>query len=230
MLGEVESRLERRRLPAEERRRSIIEAAYGEFAARGYAAVTMREIAAGLSVTPPALYRQFPSKESLYAACAERLVEPMLAAVAAATSPSLSPDGQLWAGIDAQLRFIAEHRREWNSYVRQAASLGGEPEAALARGRAAVTGLLASLIEQAARTGGGPLPPPAEFDFLAHVLQGAVERAAHWWEEHPEEPVEAVAMRVMNFSWQGFGDLMEGRIWTPTACPPPGAGEPPASE
>jgi len=216
MLIGVEERTARRRLPAGERRRSIVDIAYGEFAERGYEAVTMREIAGRLGVTSPALYRQFSSKESLYAACAERLVEPMLATVAKATDPSLPPDGQLWAGINAQLRFIADHRQEWNSYVRQAASLGGEPEAALARGRAAVTDLLAGLIEQAARTAGAPVPPAAELDFLGHVLQGAVERAAHWWEGHPEQPVEAVAMRVMNFAWQGFGDLMEGRIWSLT--------------
>jgi len=214
MLVDVEQRTARRRLPAGERRRSIVDEAYGEFAARGYEGVTMREIAARLGLTSPALYRQFTSKESLYAACAERLVKPMLAAVGEATDPSLPPDGQLWAGIHAQLLFIAEHRQEWNSYVRDAGSLGGEPAAALARGRAAVTALLALLVEQAARTAGGPVPPPAELDFFAHVLQGTVERAAHWWEDHPEEPVEGVALRVMNFSWQGFGDLMEGRIWT----------------
>lgn len=215
MLDSMERRDVKRRLTGAERRQSIIDAAYGEFAARGYAAVSMREIAARLGVTSPALYRQFPSKADLYRSCADRMVATMLTTVSEATDPELPADGQLWAGICAQLRFIAEHQQEWSVFVREAEGMGGEPEATLIRGRDAVTALLADLIGQAARSAGVPPPPSSERAALAHALQGAVERIAQWWERNPDESVEAVALRVMNFSWQGFGNLLEGRIWTP---------------
>lgn len=52
---------------AGERRVQIIEAAADLFARRGYAAVSLGEIAAAVGVTKAALYHHFPSKEALYA-------------------------------------------------------------------------------------------------------------------------------------------------------------------
>ena len=46
--------------------------AHALFAANGYAAVTMDEIAARVGVTKPLLYNYFGNKERLYIACMER--------------------------------------------------------------------------------------------------------------------------------------------------------------
>ena len=54
-------------------------------------------------------------------------------------------------------------------------------------------------------------------DQLARALMGAGESLAVWWAEHPEEPVERVALVLMNFAWNGLGGLVEGRSWTPAA-------------
>ncbi|MEN8130064.1 MAG: TetR/AcrR family transcriptional regulator [Pseudomonadota bacterium] len=43
------------------------------FAARGYSAVSMRDIAGTMSITPAALYHHYPSKQSLYLAAMERV-------------------------------------------------------------------------------------------------------------------------------------------------------------
>jgi hypothetical protein len=48
---------------------------------------------------------------------------------------------------------------------------------------------------------------------------GAGESLAVWWGEHPEEPVEHVALLLMNFAWNGLGGLIDGRTWTPPAAP-----------
>src|SRR5947209_1925770 len=110
----------RKRLPPSERRQLILDAAYQVFARLGYDAVSMDQIAAEVGVTKPILYRHFSSKSALVSECGRRMAGLMLNAVRAATDPGLPPDGQLWAGIVAQLRFIAEHRGEWSVYVLEA--------------------------------------------------------------------------------------------------------------
>ncbi len=58
-----------RRLPAEERRRAIVEAALRVFSAGSYAGSTTAEIAREAGVSEPVLYRHFASKRDLWAAC-----------------------------------------------------------------------------------------------------------------------------------------------------------------
>jgi AcrR family transcriptional regulator len=57
------------RLPAEERRASLLSAACGLFAGRSYHGTTTAEIARAAGVTEPVLYRHFESKRALYLAC-----------------------------------------------------------------------------------------------------------------------------------------------------------------
>src|SRR5437879_7363762 len=56
------------RLPAEERRQSIVDAVRGVFADKGYDGTTTRELAKAAGVSEALIYKHFPSKQSLYAA------------------------------------------------------------------------------------------------------------------------------------------------------------------
>ena len=58
-----------RRLPAEERRRAIVQAALRVFSSGSYAGSTTAEIAREAGVSEPVLYRHFASKRDLWAAC-----------------------------------------------------------------------------------------------------------------------------------------------------------------
>ncbi len=55
-----------RRLPAEERRKAILEAAVGVFAERGFAATGTADIAAVAGIGEPTIYRYFANKRELY--------------------------------------------------------------------------------------------------------------------------------------------------------------------
>jgi hypothetical protein len=50
---------------------------------------------------------------------------------------------------------------------------------------------------------------------LAAALVGASESLADWWLDHPEESSAAIASRLMNMLWMGFGNLVDDRIWHP---------------
>lgn len=54
------------RLPADERKRRIIESARGVFAASNYWKVSIADLARAAGVSEPALYRYFPSKKEIF--------------------------------------------------------------------------------------------------------------------------------------------------------------------
>ena len=56
------------RMPREERRASLLEAANEVFTSRGYHAAAMDDIAETAGVSKPVLYQHFPSKLDLYLA------------------------------------------------------------------------------------------------------------------------------------------------------------------
>ena len=58
-----------RRLPADERRRAIVQAALRVFSSGSYSGATTAEIAREAGVTEPVLYRHFASKRDLWIAC-----------------------------------------------------------------------------------------------------------------------------------------------------------------
>jgi AcrR family transcriptional regulator len=58
-----------RRHPADERRRTIVQAALRVFSSGSYAGSTTAEIAREAGISEPVLYRHFPSKRELWAAC-----------------------------------------------------------------------------------------------------------------------------------------------------------------
>ena len=110
------------RLPAADRRESILVAAAERFAARGYDATTLDEIAAAAGVTKPILYRHFGSKQDLYLALLARHAADMPGFV----SPiPRCPDGRIDLGAildpwlayaqskTANILFAVEAARRW---------------------------------------------------------------------------------------------------------------------
>ena len=75
----------RTRLPRAEREQQMLRTARALFAERGYADVTMDEVAGAVGVTKPLLYNYFGNKEQLFLACmkpaADALVESVVSAV-----------------------------------------------------------------------------------------------------------------------------------------------------
>jgi len=68
----------------EHTRERILDAAESLFADRGFEGTALRDVASRVGIRTPSLYNHFPSKEALYAAVLERVVEPVLALLAEA--------------------------------------------------------------------------------------------------------------------------------------------------
>src|SRR5687767_5736263 len=69
-----------KRLPAEERRRSILDAALTVLAQNGYAGMTTARLARKAGVTEPILYRHFPSKRTMLRSLLDEVTGRMMGA------------------------------------------------------------------------------------------------------------------------------------------------------
>ncbi|MCW3063391.1 MAG: transcriptional regulator, TetR family [Solirubrobacterales bacterium] len=204
----------RRRLPRAERERQMLGAARRIFAARGFQDASMEEIAAEVGISKPMLYAYFDSKEGLFIACAELASRELVAALEA-TATTGPPDRRLWRGILTFLEWVDHNREGWRVLYPAGPVRTGPLAAGLAGTRDAMAGTLARLIADTA-TGEGVAPEAREhIEPLAYTMVAATEAVAEWWLAHPEEPRDLQALRLMNFVWQGFGDLVAGRMWLP---------------
>jgi len=87
-----------------ETRERILEVAAERFAARGYADVSMQEIADAMGITKAALYYHFRSKEELFAEVVRRAINDFWAGIIA-----IAESGQpLRATLEAIARFVRE--------------------------------------------------------------------------------------------------------------------------
>lgn len=207
----------RRRLPRAQREQQMLDVAARVFAARGFHAATMDEIAAEVGVTKPMLYAYFGSKENLYLASVDRAGVELLDRLRRAASPGLPADRRLWAGVLAFLDFVEEHRAGWSVLYNEMASSGGPFAERVAEFRRAITLLIDSVLREA---GGGMAlgkSVRASAEPLAHALVGAGESLANWWLANPGSTREDVATHLMDFAWVGLGQLAQGEEWRPPA-------------
>jgi AcrR family transcriptional regulator len=118
------------RLPAEERRASVLSAACGLFANGSYRGTTTADIAREVGVTEPVLYRHFPSKRALYLACMDWSWEQVKALWAERLAAE--PDPGLW--LSAMGRAFreaeAEHPLVSPMWVQALAESSEDPEIA----------------------------------------------------------------------------------------------------
>lgn len=195
----------RRKVPRAERERQMLDVADAVFAARGYHAASMDEIAAGVGVTKPMLYSYFGSKEGLYLASVERSGGQLLARFREAGALDAPARDRLAAGIHAFFAFVDERREGWAVLYREAAAQGGPFAARVAVLRSRIASIVAGLLAEAAEEGELDAAP-GDAEGFAHAIVGAGESLANWWLGRPEVPRDEVAEQLLAFAWAGFGE------------------------
>jgi AcrR family transcriptional regulator len=168
------------RLPRAEREEQTLEAARILFAERGFAAVTMDEIAAEVGVTKPLLYTYFGNKEGLYLACMEPAAEALVDTVAAAVEATEHPAETLRAGVHAFFIFVDADRDAWRVLFDETLPAGAEPARRAAEQRERLTNLVARAqlerLPEERRAGA-----QVEIEAISAAMLGAAEALARWW-------------------------------------------------
>jgi AcrR family transcriptional regulator len=206
-----------KRLPRDVRERQILDAAVAVFSERGYHSASMDEISEVAGVSKPMIYAYLGSKEDLFGQCIRREATRLLEAVTAGVRIELPPDMQLWHGLRAFFRFVGEHRESWRVLHRQATSQGGPFSDEVIAMRTRAIGLVDALLVSTATKHGLDEQATRATEALAAALVGSAESLADWWLDHPDISDKMLASWLMNLVWMGFGDLVEGTQWIPTA-------------
>jgi AcrR family transcriptional regulator len=172
--------LPRTRLARAARMEQTLNAAHALFAERGYAAVTMDEVAAEVGVTKPLLYNYFGNKELLYIACMERAGDALSATIAEAVRATASPGDALGAGLSAFFTFVDGDRAAWAVLFDETLPRGGQLAERVADYRGgilevvsvAILGQMPARRRRSARV---------EVEALSVATLGAAEALARWW-------------------------------------------------
>jgi AcrR family transcriptional regulator len=169
----------RTRLPRAEREQQALAVSRSMFAERGYAAVTMDDVAAAVGVTKPLLYAYFGNKERLYLACMEPASEALRATVLEAVDSAADPTEALDRGVHAFFAFVDRDRDAWRVLFDESLPSG---DIALR-----VAGERALLAEEVAAALVDRLPAEGRdaaavrVRALTAALLGAAEALARWW-------------------------------------------------
>ncbi len=203
-----------RRLPRAVRERQILDAAVEVFGTRGFHTASMDEISEVAGISKPMLYAYLGAKDELFVACIRREATRLIEAISVAVETGLSPAEQLWRGLRVFFEYVQRNQAGWAVLHRQA-NVQGEPFVTeLAESQERATAVIAVLLAQATEGSAKPMQPEQTEPFAA-ALVGAGEALVEWWFHHPAHTADGMAMRLMNMVWMGFGDLVEGRSWTP---------------
>jgi AcrR family transcriptional regulator len=101
--------IQRKHLPAEERRAVTVEAVVKLAAEQNPTDITTAAIATSMKLTQGALFRHFPNKEAIWQAVMEWVAEHLMARIERAAQGAVSPLAALEAMFMAHIAFVTEH-------------------------------------------------------------------------------------------------------------------------
>jgi AcrR family transcriptional regulator len=198
----------RKRIPAEERRIRILDAAVEVFAEHGYTAAKMQDIATRAGVVPSVLYDHFGSKRELHITLlelhAEQLRERSLRRLEGA-----SVEEMVRASISNYFAFVEEDPFIWRVLHQDAPA---DPDIAAVyrkiadRGTARIADLIRFGAGDVTELNGITIDEAAWI--LARATQSATDGVARWWYDNRDAPRERVVELVVMLLWQGFDGML----------------------
>jgi AcrR family transcriptional regulator len=187
------------RLSRDARRAQLLLAARDVFAAQGYHAAAMDDIAERAGVSKPVLYQHFPSKLELYRALLTTYADELIGRLEQAIKSTSDNQQRVHAAVSAYFDFVAGEGQSYRLVFES--DLRSEPEAA-----AVVDGAMRRSIDLVAAVvtvDAGLDAPRARM--LAVGLVGLSQVAAQYWLDSdravPRE--EAVAL-MSSLAWRGL--------------------------
>ncbi|MDD4865920.1 MAG: helix-turn-helix domain containing protein [Mycobacterium sp.] len=171
----------RPRQPWTLRHEDLLDAAERLFFERGFAAVSLGDIAHAAGVTKPIAYRHFKTKEGAYVACARRAQADFVQDLIRRVDPALAVREQFAAAADLFFGLLETHPERWELIYGSAAVLPAESREELAALRLGNISTTYALITKDQRG-----IPRLFAEGLAHAMSGAAERLGHWWRTRPD--------------------------------------------
>lgn len=188
------------RLPREQRRESVLEAARVVFVRVGYHPTSMDDIAEAAGVTKPVLYQHFTSKLELYLAVLDQAIDELLAAADKALRSTADNKLRVQATMRAYFAFVDAKAGGYQLLFESDVMSQVEVRQRVDRAHALVAQRIAAVIaEDTDLTGSQTL-------LLGSALQGMAQVAATRWLADPDEGMtrDDAADLVAALAWRGI--------------------------
>jgi AcrR family transcriptional regulator len=188
-------------MTGQERRAQLLDVGRSVFAAMGYEAASIEEIAKRAHITKPVVYEHFGGKEGLYAVVVDREVRKLVELITSALEGD-HPRTLLEQAALAFLTYIEEEPEGFTILVRDS------PIASSSGTLASVIGDIADqvehiLVEEFQNRGFEPKLSP----IYSRALVGMVALVGQWWLEAGTPKREVVAAHLVNLAWNGLRGL-----------------------
>ena len=156
----------------------LIEAAGALFREKGYAATTVRDIAAAAGILPGSLHYRFPTKESLLIALMERGITTAIDAVSQSIASSHGPRHRIEAAIAAHLKLLLRDDDAVYVLLYEHRALCGAAREEVVRLRDRYDALWDGLLYSAL---GACMVRPVDLKLARLFLLGALNWSAQWY-------------------------------------------------
>jgi AcrR family transcriptional regulator len=187
------------RMPREERRASLLEAANEVFTSRGYHAAAMDDIAETAGVSKPVLYQHFPSKLDLYLALLDASCDSLVEVVRDALASNDHNGDRVVATISAFYAFVSSASGEFRFVFESDLTGDASVQKRLWQVNEEIADLIAEVIEADTAL------PREQSKLLAISLVGNAQVSARYWVSSGMSiPVEEATSLVSRLAWRGI--------------------------
>jgi AcrR family transcriptional regulator len=189
-------------MTGEQRREQLLGVGRTLFAAKGFEATTVEEIAAKAGVSKPVVYEHFGGKEGLYAVVVDRELRTLLDAITAALASGGSARMLLEQAALALLGYVETRTDGFRILVRDS------PPGQSTGSFASLMGDIATQVEHMLATEfKNRKLDPKSAPVYAQMLVGMVALTGQWWLDQRRFKKADVAAHLVNLSWNGLTGL-----------------------
>ena len=188
------------RLPRDQRRAQLLDAANEVFTTRGYHATAMDEIAAAAGISKPVLYQHFDSKLDLYLALLDQACDTLVDVVRAALASTDHNADRVVAAMGAFYEFVSSASGEFRFVFESDLTGDGRVQERLWRVNNDVADSIAAVIVEDTHL------PPEQAQLLAISLVGLAQVGARYWVSDRSASIglEQAKQLVSSLAWRGI--------------------------
>ncbi len=173
-----------------ERINHILEAATALFSEKGYANVTVQEIADRAGLNKATLYYHMESKEELLFSIFDTICSLLIRKFREVMKRPISPAQKLKEVIHAYIATLSEHPQAFRVFVSEGRELKGEHQRHIHRECNLMIRIVEEILHEGAEEGIFRL---SDISTATLAILGMCNWAAHWLPSHQELPVEKVS-------------------------------------
>jgi AcrR family transcriptional regulator len=188
------------RLPRDQRRAQLLDAAKEVFTSKGYHAAAMDDIAEAAGVSKPVLYQHFPSKLDLYLALLDSSCERLVEIVTEALASTDHNADRVVATMGAFYEFVSSSAGEFRFVFESDLTGEGLVQQRLWRVNDEIADAIAAVISEDTAL------PGAESKLLAISLVGIAQVSARYWVsgDSAKIPLDEAKQLVSSLAWRGI--------------------------